>query len=311
MKRKVGFNFFRPVIINDKEQELLFSFKEIFEKVMSEYQKAKRRIDSGLGPEEYKIIYRYNNEPARLAEVRFDADFQYYHLIFERLDYQLPNRTTLHGESETLDLEDDEWIGLEVNVLYDPENHIFMLQRNRKSLGPSGIEAFLKTIISNYVDRIDGQFSLAMVSDTTAKKRAFKQNSYRKVHLKVTGLKADGIVEKFSKSGNKNVDSVEISFNSSISRNDKIDDKFAQDLLEDFIDDQDVQKLQIRSREKEDSLVEPIDLIDQKLQTFIDFDFGKSRQLNPISAFQEMAEKFNGEIETDGGFKNKVKRMWK
>src|SRR5699024_11023389 len=154
-----------------------------FEQVRNEYQKAKDRIELGLGPVEYKIIYAYNNEPARLSEVSVDSDSQYYHLVFERLDYQLPNRTTLHGESEALDLEDDEYIGIDVNVLYDSENHIFMIQRNRSSLGPSGIEIFLRTIINGYVGQIDGEFNLAMVSDTTAKRRAFNQNAYRKVHL--------------------------------------------------------------------------------------------------------------------------------
>src|SRR5699024_11199292 len=112
------------------------------------------------------------------------------------------------------------------------ENHIFMIQRNRSSLGPSGIEIFLRTIINGYGGQIDGEFNLAMVSDTTAKRRAFNQNAYRKVHLKVTGLKANGIVEKFSRGGNKNVDSVEITFNSSTARNDKIDDDFAKEILD-------------------------------------------------------------------------------
>lgn len=310
MKKKVGFNFFRPVI-TISDNEALFNFKEIFEQIRNEYQKAKSRIDSGLGPEEYKIIYTYNNEPARLSEVSVDVESQYYHLVFERLDYQLPNRTTLHGESEALDLEDDEYIGIDVNVLYDSENHIFMIQRNRSSLGPSGIEIFLRTIINSYTGQIEGEFDLAIVSDTTAKRRAFNQDAYRKIHLKVTGLKANGIVEKFSRSGNKNVDSVEISFNSSTSRNDKIDDDFAKELLEEFVDHEDIQKLQIRSREEEDSLVEPIDLIDQKLQTFIDYDFREDRRLNPTSVFARMMERFDGENEESEGFKNKVTRMWK
>lgn len=178
-------------------------------------------------------------------------------------------------------------------------------------MGPSGIEMFLRTIINSYVGQIEGEFDLPMVSDTTAKRRAFNQEAYRKIHLKVTGLKANGIVEKFSRNGNRNVDSVEISFNSSTSRNDKIDDDFARELLEEFIDHEDIQKLQIRSREEEDSLVEPIDLIDQKLQTFIDFDFREDRRLNPTSVFGRMIEKFDGENEEGEGFKEKVKRMWR
>lgn len=311
MRKNVGFNFFRPVIINEENKEVLFSFEEIFERIKNEYRTAKSKIESGIGPKEYKLVYQYNNEPARLAEVNLNDKNQYFHLVFERLDYQVPNRTTLHGESEALDLDDDEWIGLDVNVLYDANNHIFMIQRNRSSLGPSAIEMFLKTIINTYVGQEHTNFNLPMVTDKSAKKRAFKQNAYRKVHLRVTGLKANGIVEKFYKDGNKNVDSVEITFNSSISRNAKIDEEFAKSILQEYIDDPDVNKLQIRSREKEDSLVEPIDLIDHKLQTYIDFEFGESRQLDSVIVFRSMIDRYNGEDNLQKDFREIINNMWR
>lgn len=305
--KKVGFNFFRPIVETDTGDKNLFNFTAILEDIRNEYIRAKERIESGLGPKEYKLVYSYNNEPARLADVTIDADTQYYHLVFDRLDYQVPNRTTLHGESEALDLEDDEYIGIDVSVLYDSQNHIFMIQRNRSSLGPSGIEVFLDSVIHSYNHEFNEDFNLAIVSDNTAKRRALNQAVYRKLQFKATGLKANGIIEKLGK-GTKdlNVDSVEISFNSKSTKDGKLDDGFARKLLEEYIDDDEIQKLQIRSREEEDGVVEPIDLIDHKLQTFIEFDFKIDRQLNPISVFDKMMEKFDQE---DGGFKNKVLRM--
>lgn len=303
--KKVGFNFFRPIVKIHSGEDKLFNFTEIFEDIRKEYIKAKERIESGVGPREYKLIYSYNNEPARLTDISVDVETQYYHLVFDRLDYQVPNRTTLHGEPEALDLEDDEYIGIDVNVLYDSVNHIFMIQRNRSSLGPSGIEVFLRSIITGYDSEFNADFNLAIVSDNTAKKRALKQASYRKIHLKITGFKANGILEKLTGKNDKvDVDSVEISFNSKSTRDGKIDNDFATEILEEYIDDEEVLKLQIRSRETDDGIVEPIDLIDHKLQTFIEFDFKTDRQLNPITAFQRMMEKFD-----EGGFKNKVLRM--
>lgn len=301
--KKVGFNFFRPIIKMKDDETKLFNFKDIFEKIRGEYSQAKEIND--LETENHKLVYNYNGEPARLSSIEVDVDTEYYHLVFERLNYQVPTRTTLHGESQALDLDDDEYIGFEVNVLYDPYHQIFMIQRNRDSLGPSGIEIFLRTIIDRYVGQIDGIFNLAIVSDTSAKKRAFNQSAYRKIHIKVTGNKADGIVEKFTKGGNKGVDSVEIIFNSKIEKAEKIDEDFAKKILDEYIDDPEVQKLRIRSRENEDDVVEPIDLIDHKLQTFCEFDYRENRHLNPISVFEKMKLKFDIE---DGGFKNKVLR---
>ncbi|GIO26375.1 hypothetical protein J43TS3_09860 [Ornithinibacillus bavariensis] len=171
-----------------------------------------------------------------MADVSVDIEMRYYHLVFERLDYQVPNRTTLHGESEALDLQDDEYIGIDVNVLYDPHHHIFMIQRNRSSLGPSGIESFLRTIISDYHHDFNDEFNLAIVSDELAKKRTFNQSAYRKLHVKVAGLKANGLVEKLrSKSGVAGgVGTVEITFNLDTPRNAKIDEDFAKSILEKF-----------------------------------------------------------------------------
>ncbi|MGN8647901.1 DUF6731 family protein [Gracilibacillus sp. HCP3S3_G5_1] len=300
--KKVGFNFFRPIIGDEDE---LFNFREIFEVIRRDYLDAKSELDNGDDPGDYKLIYQYNGEPARLSEISIDQDTQYYHLVFERLDYQVPARTTLHGESRPLELQDDEYIGVDVSVLYDPFDHIFMLQRNRSSLGPSGIEKFLKTIIHNYTTLDEFNFELAIVSDSSARRRAFRQSAYRKVHLKVVGAKANGIVEKFT-TNRTEVDSVEIVFNSKQAKHGKIDEDFAKNLLEEYVESEDVKKLTIRAREQEDGEVEPIDLIDHKLQTFTQFDFRENRRLNPISVFERMVYKFDQE---DGGFKNKVLRM--
>jgi len=305
-KRKpVGFNFFRPIVELENGDRRFFNFRDIFEKIRTEYSIARQRITEENEPNNFKLIYSYNNEPARLSDIYVDYSTQYFHLIFERLDYQVPFRTTLHGDSEVIDLNDDEYIGLDVNVLYDPVNHIFMIQRNKVSLGPSGIEMFLNTMINRYVGEIDGTFSLAIVKDTTARRRAFNQAAYRKIHLKVFGLKAKGIIERLTNGNdNVNVDSIEISFNSSIQKESKLDEDFAKQILEEYIDDDDVKKLQIRAREEEDGAVEPIDLIDHKLQTFHEFDFRENRQLLPISVFEEMKNKYD-----DGGFKTQILRM--
>lgn len=289
--KKVGFNFFRPIIEFPNGNTKIFDFAYIFENIREEYSKARERTCEENEQEKYKLVYRYNNEPARLADIKIDYESQYFHLIFERLEYQVPFRTTLHGESEIIELEDDEYIGLDVNVLYDPVHHIFMIQRNRDSLGPSGIELFLKTLIDKYVEEVEGVFNLAIVNDNTARKRAFRLSAYRKIHLKVYGLKAKGIIEKLTGSKNNvSVDSIEISFNSSSTKDGKMDETFAKQILEEYIDDEEVHILKVRGREDEDGKVEPIDLIDHKLQAFHVFEFKEDRKLHPISVFDVMRD---------------------
>lgn len=226
--------------------------------------------------------------------------------MFDKLDYQVPSRTTLHGESTALELADNEYIGIDVNILYDAEHHILMIQRNRNSLGPSGIETFLSTIIDSYTENINGTFHLAMVSDNTARTRALNQSAYRKIHMKVTGQRVTGLMERLGINNNRDVETIEISFNSRTTRDGKIDDDFARQILREYIEDvgNDVQKLQIRAREDEEGVVEPIDLVDHKLQAFTDFEFIEDRYINPESVFVRMIEIFD-----DGGYKLQVLRM--
>lgn len=305
--KKVGFNFFRPVYENGDGESKYLDLSELFERVRSQYIESREKLVVDEEENEYKYVYTYNNEPARLADIDYDAIKGYYHLIFERLNYQVPNRTTLHGESTALELEEDEWIGIDVSVLYDPNSHIFMIQRNRDSLGPRGIERFIRTLLSTAGFKED--FNLAIVSDLTAKKRAFHQSAYRKIHLRVAGAKANSLLQKiWQKPSDLNIDSIEISFNSKQGKADKLDDDFSKAILEEYIDDPELQRLQIRSRENEEDPVEPIDLIDHKLVAFETFGFkSDGRQLNPFSVYERMVAVFEGDNKRVG-FKHKIMR---
>lgn len=48
-----------------------------------------------------------------------------------------------------MELDEDEYIGEEVSALYDQEYSIIMLQRNRNSLSPSGIEKYFSGVLGN------------------------------------------------------------------------------------------------------------------------------------------------------------------
>jgi hypothetical protein len=294
----VSFNFFRPTT-TEEGHTILLNLTDLFETVRLRYQGARER-----GETDYKIIYSYNDEPARLAEISIDPHTGLYHLIFERLTYMLPNRTTLHGDSTAVELDEEEFIGHEVSVLYDSEHHILMVQRNRSSLSPSGIESCLHTLVDRH--EVTDNFNLAIISDPEAKRRALRQSSYRKVHMKVTGTKANGIIERFWGRGDIGIDNVEIVLSSGIKKEDEIDNEFTKAILEDYIDDVEVKTLKIRAREDEGESVEPIDLIDHKVQKSTMLSLDESRQINPLRIFDEMVSLYIGE---DRGIRNRLLRM--
>ncbi|WP_438312204.1 DUF6731 family protein [Sporosarcina sp. FA9] len=298
--KRVGFNFFKPYTKVEGEDPIVINLARLFEEVRKRYLEARTE---GLD-QEYKHVYRFNDEPARLANVSIDYDTQFYHLVFERLDYVLPNRTTLHGESKAVELEDDEYIGHDVSVLYDPENHILMIQRNRSSLGPTAIEGCLRTLLQQF--EVADSFEMALITDNSAKRRALNQSSYRKIQLKVTGSKADGIIERLWGKAPSGLDVVEISLSSGLKKVDEIDNEFSKEILEEFVNDDEVTSLRIRSREDDESTVEAIDLIDHKFQCFAGFKIDDDRQINPISVFDRMVYLYSNE---ENGMRNKILRV--
>ncbi len=301
--KKVGFNFFKPYTVTREGERVLINLKPIFEVIREKYEEEKNKEEQNRG--EWKYVYDYKGEPARLSDITLDSSNGYYHLIFERLDYVLPNYTTLHGESKALELEDDEYIGREVNILYDPEEHILMIQRNKDSLGPTAIGLFIRTLLVR--SETAESFDLAIITDTTARRRAFNQKAYRKFQLKVVGVAADGLVEKLKGHKVDGIDSVEITFSSSAKKDDKIDDDFSKGILEEYVGHSDVTKFKIRAREEDEGVVEPIDLIDHKLLAYTVFRFEQDRSLNPISVFEEMVRIYT--LEERGAYKNKILRM--
>ncbi|MER2170928.1 MAG: DUF6731 family protein [Psychrobacillus psychrodurans] len=300
--KRVGFNFFKPITRMENGNEVPINLTPIFEHIRVQYIAARGNAD--VGEQEYKRVYTYNYEPARLSEVSIEVPNQYYHLTFERLNYALPNRTTLHGDSEMLDLDDDEYIGIEASVLYDPINHILMIQRNRDSLGPTAISSFIESLVNEA--GVADNFSIAMISDTTARRRAFTQTAYRKISTKVVGEKAIGIIERLFDQRPDGIENVEITFNSRPGRSEEIDSEFSVQLLEDYIDDPNVQRLRINSREHEESPVEPIDLINHKLEAHTTFDLAAARQLNAYRVFEDMVRLYD--LEEYGGYKNRILR---
>jgi len=58
----------------------------------------------------------------------------------------LPGIVKPDGTFEYMDLPDDEYMGEEVTAIYDSELAVIVIQRNRDSLSPSGIETYFKLI---------------------------------------------------------------------------------------------------------------------------------------------------------------------
>lgn len=86
-------------------------------------------------------------DKARLDKLKYDKENNYWHLNFLKLrETNIPNKAKINSEAEPIPLEDDEYIGEDVNALYDEELYILVLQKNKYSLSFSVIEDYLNEI---------------------------------------------------------------------------------------------------------------------------------------------------------------------
>lgn len=127
-------------------------------------------------------LYNYYQEEARLDKISYRKSTECYYLNFVRLrQTKIPVKAKRDSESEAMELESDEYIGEDVSAVYDKNNYIIALQRNRDSLGSSGLEYYLSKLLGSDTYEI----SLRPVPLKDIDERINKVKGYRKLVIKL------------------------------------------------------------------------------------------------------------------------------
>lgn len=178
MKRKIKFEAYRIVAYaGDPLVKIPYDFN--------------RFILKADGISEEGRTYPYYDEQATLADMVFDANLWY--IKFSRLrDTNIPSIVKVGGESEPIELEDDEYIGENALMIYDTTfeqsgHSIISLQRNLHSLGPSGIEKYL----NNLWAQEDGiVLKLEPIIEQDVRARLARRQVYKKINVRLCNVAA-------------------------------------------------------------------------------------------------------------------------
>ncbi|WP_269318482.1 DUF6731 family protein [Exiguobacterium sp. KJ 601] len=134
-------------------------------------------------------------ESSRLDE--HDEANNYHLLLFSRLKKShFTKKGKLDSPLEDFDLEDDDYIGEEVCALYDPDMHVLMLQRNRDSLSPTGIQEYLNIMYQEVTGKTNYEIFLEPICTDDAKSRVKKSGIIKKIHVRIADKDIKKIVEK-------------------------------------------------------------------------------------------------------------------
>lgn len=112
-----------------------------------------------------KRIKETNGITGRLEEVALAHNNEFYALNMMRMDVVSNTYVLTANEvARHVDLEDDEYIGQNTVMLYDPKRSVVMIQCNRGSYGTSGIESYINSFNEGrdicYFRPIDNKFVL-------------------------------------------------------------------------------------------------------------------------------------------------------
>lgn len=129
--------------------------------------------------------YKYYQEEARLDKIKYNKTEGYWYLNFIRLrQTKIPSKAKLNVEAEPLTLLEDEFIGEDVTAVYDTDNHILALQRNRDSLSATGLENYLSNLLNSESEEI----RLHPIAPLDLAERIGKAKVFRKLSMKFANI---------------------------------------------------------------------------------------------------------------------------
>lgn len=286
--RKVKFEYFEVVCKyqedNDNERDRPFDLRRLLAKANKLSLEAR--------------TFDYYQEQARLDSIRYDNDTGYWFLNLARLRAtNIPSKASETTTLEPIELEDDEYIGEDVTAIYDEKLNIFMLQRNRYSLSPSGIEEYFNLLFNNDKETIYLR-PICLVDPAENAKRALY---YRRLNVRFADLPKHKAVaggsplKQFIKSfGEYDAISAEVIITVGRTKKNSLNRETVQETIKEIYENKDIiTRAELSKKDTDDTNVEVIDLFDHKLHDYLYFTLEERKPLGHEYVADRMSEKYN------------------
>lgn len=243
--------------------------------------------------------YAFNNESSRLQGATNIDGLWSIHLVRIRKD-DIPSITSDDGDLDPLDLTEDQGIGEEVTALYDPSNHVIMIQRNKYSLSPTGIASYFNTACGDENTHI----YLSPIVSPDALQRIDETDLFRGIEVTIADLKnasnetkqsLSGITSKAENTSAAVNVRITMSLDKRSKKSDSISDMF--NLLRSFSRDSNVKKMEVRKKDDENTPVEKFDLIEDRLNDHGYFKVDRENQLSHTVVTGKMLDLYHARKE--------------
>jgi hypothetical protein len=242
-----------------------------------------------------KDSIEFDGTRARIDEFVYDETNELWIVRFMKLrDSNIPSKVKESEDSQVFELEDDEYIGEDVTLLYDEETGLTMIQSNRFALGVGKIERFIaRTPLVP-----DEQVEIHPIS-TKIDTRNFKRRNYRQLELKFANLHQlplknkntalGDILKSFNRFGGV-TGTITISLGRS--KYNSLRRSEVEAVLQDISDNLNVEGAKIKVKDDDSSPVEIIDLFDNIDNDILTFELPARASLDFKITADKMTKQF-------------------
>lgn len=247
---------------------------------------------SELTPKE--TMRKYRDEKVRIQKVKSLGDIWEIQLLRLR-EKSLPGVAKDDGEFQLIVLDDGEYIGESVSLLYDKQDCVIVIQRNCNSISPSGVEEYFNSILHS--ERIKRIILKPIIAESELKKITTSK-VYRSLTIGISmneqipdSIFLNNLLKNF-----KEYDGVSYKFVISVGRAKKdksLSPGLSVDTIKELYDKKYTTILKTSIKDSEDTKVEKIDLLDDRRKDSCEFTIEKKKPLTHERVFMEMYKKYS------------------
>ncbi len=294
-RRQIKFCYYKvaKIEINENEESHVVGKFNLVEWLMS--MKSKALVQRNV---------KLSDCIVNLGEYKFDSETEIYAIRAYKLrDANIPSKLKEGEDATPIPLDPDEYIGEDINFLYDRKRSICMLQQNRMSIGVSRLAEWINQIcpMENY------KVAFIPISDKFDANR-IGDRLVRTFEISFANFEPDnkkGSLAEMIKSVNKyNGTTAKITISVGREKKAELDKVGIVDLIKDVQDNPGMinsAKIKLKSdtsySDDDKPRVEIVDLLENAIHDYIAFDIEKKKPLEFTYAKSRMLEKYNERLE--------------
>lgn len=248
-----------------------------------------------------KKTVEFDDIKIRLEKFVGDKNSGIWKLRFMKLrDTNIPSLVKEVEEAKPLELEDDEYIGEDLLMIYDSNNQVAMLQCNRFALGKGKLEKYLTRIWD-----IENENIILCPISKSVDARKLKKKNYRRLMLRFENIHSiednhrpfGKIVNSYNEMGGITGEVI-ISLGRSKKGESGLSQEQVPEMMNDIYENQDMISAAVLKVKDDDSTeVEVVNLFDNSLNSYVDFKLEKRMALDFDYATRLMIQEYNNKKE--------------